>query len=515
MKRIIIAMCALTVFAACKKDLEEKPYSSLAASNVFSGEDGVNKATLGIYQAYAINPFTDFYTWIISEVGQRYNTFGQTANTFIDPYQKFVITPTTGGLAEQWAQMYTIISRANLVIDNANGAMSANLATRYIAEAKFLRGYAHFMLTRWFGDIPIVNSSVSSLAQTDAIYGVRKPVAEVYDSIVADMQFAEANLPAVWPNSADIGRITAGVAKAGLGKVYLTMAGKPLEKSEYFQKAVDELSQLVGPGEATYNFALLDHFPDVFALGNERGPEMILTFSHFFSSISGIGSIIPFWFGPNGLNGPAQDFIGYTNSMYLLYEPSDERRDFTLPYRYKTNVPGDNGDSIVYDPTYPGYWDIDADKPYALQRSGIGYGKYAREPLGVLPWAYNSDLVYIRFSDVLLMLAEALNETGNSAEGLTHLNRIRVRANVSILSSTDQGELRAAIRKERLLELTGEFTTVFDIRRWGTLKDEIAAMSPEQVFAKDLAPYDPKLEVYPIPQTELDANQYLIQNPGY
>jgi hypothetical protein len=75
--------------------------------------------------------------------------------------------------------------------------------------------------------------------------------------------------------------------------------------------------------------------------------------------------------------------------------------------------------------------------------------------------------------------------------------------------------LRAAIRAERRLELSGEFNTVFDIRRWGTLKDEIAAMSDDQIVDNVLIPYTPRLELYPIPQSQIDANPNLRQNDGW
>jgi len=116
---------------------------------------------------------------------------------------------------------------------------------------------------------------------------------------------------------------------------------------------------------------------------------------------------------------------------------------------------------------------------------------------------------------VLLCLAEALNETGQTAQAVPLLNRVRARANASEYSVGSQDEVRSEIRKERRLELTGEYTTVYDIRRWGTLKDEIAAMNPAQILNNALASYSAKLELYPIPQKELDANPNLKQNPGW
>lgn len=509
----IITGVILLVLTGCKKQLEEKPFSSLSQSSVFGSEDGLKKATLGIYESASNGDWPSrLFTWILSEVGQRYTAFGQTGPHFTDPYLKFNINPSDGNHAGQWTEFYKVISKANIVIDNAAKAVSdETVANGYIGEAKFLRAYAYFMLVRWFGDVPIVDHAITSISQSDLIFGERKPVEEVYDLIVSDLEFAEANLTDKW-DGANMGRVNKGVAKAMLGKVYLTMAGKPLSKTEYFQKAVDKLSEVVGANEATYGFALLDNFSDVFSLDNERNPELLLSFSHYTSSTNSGGSILPFFLGPNGMSGESQDCLTYTYAFYQLYEPNDMRRDFTLPTRY---VDTRNGDSIIFDPQYPGYWDKTQHKSYSIQRSGIAWGKYGREGWPGVPWGYNCDQIHMRFSDVLLLLAEALNETNHPGEALLHLNRVRKRAGASELNIASVADLRQAIRKERLLELVGEYTTVFDIRRWGTLQEEMNAMSPDQVFNKDLSTYDPKFELYPIPQREIDANPSLTQNPGY
>lgn len=513
-KSIVILTCvALSCLAGCKKELTEKPYSFLSESSVFSSENGLKQAVLGVYESQSNGDWPSrLFTWILSEVGHRYTTFGQTGAHFTDAYQKFNVDPTSGDHAGQWREFYKVISKANIVIANATKAVPDQaVADKYIAEARFLRAYAYFILVRWFGDIPIVDQAINSISQTDLILGERKPVEEVYNLIISDLEFAEANLVDKW-DPANRGRVNKGVAKAMLGKVYLTMAGKPLSKTECFQKAADKLSEVVGANEAVYDFALLDNFSDVFSLANERNPELLLSFSHYISSTNSNGSIYPFFLGPNGMSGESQDCVGYTYELYQLYEDNDTRRDFTLPTRY---VDTRNGDSIVFDPQYPGYWNKTKDNSYSIQRSGIGWGKYGREGWPSVPWGYSCDQVHMRFSDVLLMLAEALNETNHPEQALVHLNRVRERADASTLNILSVPDLRQAIRKERLLELVGEFTTVFDIRRWGTLQEEMNAMSADQVLNRDLSAYDSKYELYPIPQREIDANPALTQNPGY
>lgn len=512
---ILTSCFFLTGILSCNKQLEETPFSFISPENVFNSEDGLKRATLGVYANFAEYPwYNTLMTFIYCEVGHRYTSFGQRGTGFTAGFNNFNVNRNDFLYSLQWPEYYKGISRANIVIENASKAVAnADLANSYIAEARFLRAYSYFMLTRWFGDLPILDRAVTSLSQQDLLFGARKPVEEVYQLIVSDLEFAENNLPDR-RSPADAGRVTAGVAKAMLGKVFLTMAGRPLQKTEYFERAVSKLQEVVGTAnEQKYGFRLLDDFTNVFSLANERNDEILLSFGQFVSSVNNNeASIFPFFLGPDGFPGPAQTMFGYTQSFYDLFEGNDERRDFTAIYRYRNQA---TGDSVVYDPSIPGYWNKTQDRIESVPRSGIAFGKFGREGYNTVPWGYSCDLIHLRFSDALLLLAEALNETGKTAEALPLLNRVRARAGASTLNINNQADLRAAIRKERLLELSGEFTTVFDIRRWGTLQEEIAAMSPDQIENRDLNPYSPKLELYPIPQREIDANPNLVQNPGY
>ncbi len=510
---LLIAVGSLAFMApSCKKGLEEHPYSSLAASSVFGSEDGLKKTVFGIYDGYVLKPWLyQFFYFSLTETGHQYASFGTGGAGYdIDLYYRFAETPssTAGSLA--WTQMYTIISRANSVIANAPKVVKDEAAAnKYIAEAKVLRGYAYFNLVRLFGNVPIVVNEITSLSQKDDIFGARKSVDTVYSLIVNDLTFGEANLPNLWTGN-DVGRVSSGIAKAILGKVYITMAGKPLNKTDNFAKAADKLKEIVGTAnENKYGFGLLDDFASVFPVSNERNKEFVLTFGQFYNSSNTNANIMPFFFLPF-----EQNIFGLSYKLYELYEPGDTRRDVTtIPSIINAN----DGHMLKYDQTQPAYVDATTNKLFGLQRAGIAYGKYDRtfRSAGAPPWGYNTDYSHMRFSDALLLLAEALNESNKPAEALPYLNRVRARAHASILNITDQAQLRAAIRKERRLELTGEHTTVFDIRRWGTLQAEIAAMSPNQIQNKDLNPYDPKLELYPVPQQELNANPALVQNPGW
>ncbi|MGQ8336843.1 RagB/SusD family nutrient uptake outer membrane protein [Sunxiuqinia sp. A32] len=517
-----------TVFLqSCEENLVEKPYSSLSAVSVYDSEDNLLKATYGVYQSYTgTNFWAPFSRFLISESGNKYCAMGIFGDGLITPYYKFAQTPTNSGWAAQvWAGLFSTISRANSVISNANDAVSDEaVANIYIAEAKFLRAYAYFVLVRNFGGVPIINKDITSLAETDLIYGARASVEETYNFIVGDLEFAETHLPDKWIGP-DLGRISAGTAKAMLGKVYLTMAGKPLSKTEYFQKVVDKLEEVYGSAnEDKYGFGLEDNFFDIFSLDNERNKELILSFGYFYNSSYTYGSIFPFFLFPRGLvNGDEQTFYGLTDDFYNLFEQGDTRRDVTMIDRYVfTGASGSDGanpgDSIIYNTSRKQYIIKGTDQAFgnAAVKCGRAYGKLDRTARisGAGPWGYQNDVIELRYADVVLCLAEALVEIGQESQALPLINRIRDRAGASIYATLPT-DMRSAVRLERRLELTGEFTTVYDIRRWGTLQDEIAAMVPDQFLDNVVPTYSEKLELYPIPQTQIDANENLLQNPGY
>lgn len=179
----------------------------------------------------------------------------------------------------------------------------------------------------------------------------------------------------------------------------------------------------------------------------------------------------------------------------------------------------DYGDSVIFDPIHKKYRNQRNDTIWGSTTApnGIAYGKLALDPRpsGFGANSYSTDLIELRFSDVLLCLAEALTESGNSGDALQYINRVRDRAQATPYGSLSQPGMVAAVKKERKLELVGEFTSVYDIRRWGTLQEEIAATDPANTNENMINPYNVKYELYPIPQDQMDNNANLVQNSGW
>ncbi len=146
--------------------------------------------------------------------------------------------------------------------------------------------------------------------------------------------------------------------------------------------------------------------------------------------------------------------------------------------------------------------------------NGIASGKYQTPGLAQAVIGPH-DVILLRYADVLLMYAEAENAlNGPTAEALKYLNMVRQRAGASLYpaSGWTKASLQEAIYWERYMELTYEFHELFDIRRLGKTQEVVQQSVQAQAAGTT---YDPKLEIYPIPQRELDANPLLTQNPGY
>ena len=180
-------------------------------------------------------------------------------------------------------------------------------------------------------------------------------------------------------------------------------------------------------------------------------------------------------------------------------------------------------DSVVYDTVQLRYARKSLPATFLTTTAGYGIGftkhkaDVARATGNVR--SYNNDWIVLRFADVLLSYAEALNETGQTGAAIPFLNEVRARANASFIpTTTTQIDLRKILREERTRELVGEFTSVFDMRRWGTLKENMDDYTTTQLANPDkIVPvFNEKFYLYPVPFEQIIANPLLSpQNTGW
>jgi starch-binding outer membrane protein, SusD/RagB family len=398
------------------------------------------------------------------------------------PYENFTFTPTQDGLDRWWAGLYQGIRRANVVIEKVPAIeMNANLKTRYLGEARFLRGLYYFDLVRAFGGVPLVTSTEPPLSVP------RATAAEIYDLVEQDLQFAIDNLPEKSAySSEDLGRVTKGAARSLLAKVHLFRGDFAAAETLALQVISSNL------------YDLEQVFTDANGRNGEHGVESVFEIGAVESE-SVVGNQYANTQGVRGTPNRGWGFNRPSIDLRNAFEPGDPRRGGTIIEL------GDviDGITILGDASTP---DVTTDADGTI----IEIESYNRKvwiPGLSTDTQFGHNRRLIRFSDVLLMAAEALNENNKPQEALIHLNRVRVRArqgNPDILpdiTTTNKDELRDLILDERRTELALEGHRFWDLVRTGKAPE---ILGPAGFITG-------KHELLPIPQNEIDLSQGTLQ----
>ena len=470
------------LFSGCDSFLTENLKGSFSTETFYKNDKQAIQAINGAYNAISFSS-AENVIWVFGDVAsddavKGGNPGDQAEITYID---EFTANSTNGMSNNYWKFAYEAIARANNVIANVPAVpMEDGLKNRIIGEAKFIRAYSYFNLVNIFGKIPL--KLFPQLTQ-ETINVPLSEVSDVYIQIEKDLTDAAAVLPVSY-TTADIGRATKGAALAMLGKASLYQQ-KWAAASGYFQQ-VEDLGI----------YSLLPNYADNFKLAFENSVESIFEIQQLTGQNPFTGNALNQWFAPPAEGG--YYFNAPTKSLVNAFEQSstgevDPRLDASIG---RDGQPWLNGDlfSAGWSPT--GYLTKKHQQPLSEVSSSLkGDG--------------DLNYIYLRYADVLLMKAEAYNETGNAEQALANLNKVRQRARASFagtppddlladITTTDQNLLRTAIQKERRVELAQEFHRYFDLTRWGKTIAE-AALGPD--FNYETKRY------LPIPQAEVDANQ--------
>ncbi len=483
MKRTyILALCAgLGLATACRdKFLDLRPISEASSATFYKTASDLSNALSGAYSALQLNgQYSELF--IVAELPSD-DTFPSLSGSVTDQdeFDKFYLRTTNPYLAARWNDGYRGIYRTNTVIDRSRGIeMNEELKARYVAEAQFLRALMYFNLVRVFGDVPLV---VKEIEKAEEGYGYgRNPAAEVYTQIIQDLTEAEATLPVTYP-AAEAGRATKGAAKALLGKVYLTL-GRHAD-------AAGKLKEVIDLGV----YDLLPSYADVFAPGNKNHKESVFAVQYKKGSL-GEGNRMPNAFAPENSGNAVIQFGGDGqnrphNDLLAAYEPNDPRKDFSTATSYRNA----QGQTVQYN--------------YVKKYADVPAVKYDND----------NNFPVIRYADVLLMYAEALNAVGYVPDGeaFTALNRVRQRVSLPVKTAADlttQAAFQEAVLQERRVELAFEGHRWFDLVRTGKALEVLQAKAAligirTGVTADNL--------LFPVPQSQIDINPTKIeQNRGY
>ena len=414
-------------------------------------------------------------------------------------------------LATVWEAAYAGINRANSVIDRVPGVpMDETRKAQIIGEAKFLRAMHYYFLAGLFGGVPL------KLSETRSISGGTLPratAAETWAQIEKDLSDAAAVLPTAWPAS-DFGRATKGAALTLLGKSYLQSAGTGAGPATDYQKA-DSVFRIV----TTLGYSLDPNYASLFDGTNEKSREIIWSIQNI--RVPGAGGYLSQWDAPNTnprLYPPgAQNQFQAERPFYDSYNATDIRKAGTWLTSF-TN----NGKTVTWSWTS------------GIQTSS-NYGSTGPVPRKFLDLnatdngAEEPDYPVLRYADVLLGLAEAINATaGPTTEAYALIDSVRTRAQIPALTpGLTQAQFRDSLFLERRYEFAVEFSGVFDNRRnWPWAKARVEAnmaiistanKSPftSSVEKFDARPIGDKWLLYPIPMHACELNPLLVQNPGW
>jgi len=488
MKKIYIFLFIASVFLSCSTELEVSPAGWKASNSFYKNEADAEAAVTGAYSVlheiyrneHILTPNV-----ISADDGIPFLT-GAADRVAIWSYNLVPANTYTGQI---WSSAYKGIQYANVILARVPKiAMDESLKSRYLGEARFLRALHYFNLVRFYGGVPIVTDEITTL---DNVEVPRADVAQVYDLIESDLKAAETVLPLSY-TGADVGRATRGAAMGLLAKVYMTRAGNE-SASPYWAQAASKAKEVIDLGM----YGLWEDYSDVFSLEHRGGKESLFEVL-FVTNLQ--GNTFTTGYAPRGAPIVPNNGFGIfrvSKSLFYSYEADDERRDVTFLTSYVHPTTHETVELSVESP----------DPALA-----VSFWKLA-DPTVTTGLNGGTSWPYMRYSELLLIYAEALNEANNGpgTEAFNALNSVRNRAGLASLENLSKDAFKQAVMHERRVELCFEGHRWFDLVRTGGLENAVKA---ENSFNRN-APIKSHHNRFPIPQREVDSNGALKQNDGY
>ena len=503
---IMMAIVVITIFA-CKKGLNDETYSVFDASKLTLPSDG-NDAVIGTYAALKDNGgygyYAGFLYWLY-EYPADVVTTTVTSRQGIE-LDQLTYNPSNSVINNVWISIYKMISRANeseALINNidykANGSTDV-LKQQNLAEVRFLRALAYYDATSLWGDVPLILKPSAQFTTAD-LNPKLAPKADVEAAIIADLQFAEINLPLSYPD-AQVARATSGAAQSLLTRLYM--------RQGQWQKAADEAEKVISSGVYRLKPRSEGGIVALFDTSNRSDKEFIFVLKS--SSQPGAYGINSNSFGINST--PWDLNRGYGNfpihlQFYSIFDPADARRNL-LTGSYKTLY----GQVMSVPKQYGGQGGSAPDTVLATYVYNLKY-----PATNNYNYAGFNNVTILRYADVILYRAEALNElNGPNQESIDLINQIRNRAGLSniTIGTYTKATLRNEIFLERDKEFFMEGRRREDLFRWGNSEtggtDPLAEFKAHVVpLLRNQATYASGVNYlyYPYPQVEIQSNTSL------
>ncbi|MFA6768440.1 MAG: RagB/SusD family nutrient uptake outer membrane protein [Parabacteroides sp.] len=521
---ISIILVALTSCESNSKFLEETPNGSLFPENFLNNATELQMMTNSMYWIW-VHAMDRPYQSLECKFNSADDMLGFTTRPCFNEMEINADISTSGDNDIQlaWERCYNAINQANSIINNyhnADGSMTEAELNGYAAQAYFVRAFTYFWLVRFFNNIPLVTTAF----EADKTLTLSK-AADVYKLIISDLQFAEEWLPVTWSNATYKvgGAFTKGAAKSLLAKVYLQMAGFPVNGgTEYYALARDKAKEVID-NASTYGYALRNHFYEIwdpYWTAYDKTPdEAIIWVEH---------SLVEPQYSVRAPNPSRPVELGGWNLMiaenyFYKHFPEGERKDFT----FVTDFYVQGGTHVTYDyfsskhPYYRKWWADELSEGWKWDANGPG-GLWKTHMEQEANWYDTRAIVMMRYADILLTYAEAKARTdGPDALAYQCLNDVRNRAYKGV-GTTDASlsglSTEAFIDKvvwERAYEFAGfEYSARwFDLQRLQLVEKATTEWrdEPDAVF-KIVKSYTKKDYFLPIPSKEIKNNPNLANN---
>ena len=512
---LVLLLPLLPALSGCKKFLNREP---LTATFNDLNQGLLESESFGLYSflrtsaGFSSLPWIDFHS-VRDDDAQKGSsqTDGAEINAEFETYK---YTKDDWATDTYWNDHFYMINLANREIHDVDSLKLTDEASlRNVGEACFFRAYSYFELVKAYGDVPLIN-----YYYTVATQGIKpkSPASAIYALIDSDLQVASAYLPPNWNKagtnqSAFPGRLTSGSANSLWAQTFL------------FRSTWAQVTALCNKVIASNQYALMPHFKDIWADGlNGAGKNSIESIFEMQAYVGQNGTpnngsswgtsqnvrqggTTPTWNLGWGWNVPTQNLVS-------SWDSTDPRKSSTILYSGKSDGgPATGGYGATLPPYSPG---TALDQPYWNKK--VYSDPAMRAYTGQINSNGGADWInhrIIRYADILLMLAEASNELGDTSTAVNMVEQVRARAReggdptkvLPHISFQSQAQMRQAIKDERRFEFAMEGYRFYDLVRWGDAVSVLGGLG-----------YQPKNALYPIPQPAIDlSGGVLQQNPNY
>lgn len=519
-KFILLYSLAMFLFCSCSKNyLNRKPLDQYSESSLWTSANDASAALNGCYSGWESG------TWIFYMDCGSDNAFDPYPWEGYSQYGNMgLLSPTNTGV-DKWN--FKTIQKCNWFLASIDKTpMDDNLKLRMKAEAKFLRAYKYFVMSQLYGDVPLVTENISP-AEANSLRRTAKDT--VVHFVLSQLDSAQADLPDSYTGT-DVGRITKGAAWALKARV------------ELFNQKYNDC--ILSCGNVIGKYSLFSSYPDLFRIQNENNSEIILDVQYIANDVpeTELGVMTTQSAGGWWSVNPTQALVdGYEmiNGKVITdptsgYDPGNPFKNRDTRLQATAIVPGSMYNNHYFDPfssTSLDYW-------AAYGYTGYCDRKYMSN-LSDYPdmWNAGLNIPVIRYAEVLLTYAEAKIEN-NDLDNTVYdaINQVRVRAGLPQVDQSlynTQETMRALVRRERRSELAMEGLRWYDVQRWKIAEQTMAGpcygswlgsvdpntgqltLTTNRITVEQRVFDKTKNYLWPIPQSQLDIDKSLTQNPNY